>query len=254
MKRLVVCLTLVVALTAGFFAAGPAQAEDKPWSVEASIGWSSAYVWRGQVLDDESVFWPSASFSIYGLTLGVWGNLEMTDVNGEEGNFTEVDLWAEYSFDVGMVSIPVGIIYYYFPQLEGDAQDTAEVYTGVSFDVLLSPSLTIYYDFDEVEGFYITAGISHSFALPEMVKGVGTSLDLGASIGWGSDDYNEGYFGTSDAEFNDLTLSASLPISFADFWTLTPSIGYSYLLGSDIQDAVEDDSKFYGGVSLAFSF
>lgn len=248
MKKLVLAITLSLAMVLGIMA--PSQVLAKDWSVDFDVTYNSKYVWRGMVATDESVLQPSISFSFKGFSAGVWGNLDLTDTNGEQSSFTEVDLWAEYSHTFGIVSPKVGLIYYHFPP--DDSANTTEIYVGVDFDVLLSPSLTIYYDVDQIQGFYVSLGISHSFDL--FKKGnISAGLDLSATIGWGSADYNEGYWGVDKNAFNDVLFSAGLPIKVGQYVTITPMVNYSIVIDSDLRDTTTDPDNFYAGISVTFS-
>jgi uncharacterized protein (TIGR02001 family) len=217
-------------------------------SIEATADFFSKYVWRGQNVTDDWVFQPGVSASFDGATLGFWGSLDLTDENDESGNFIEYDWYADYSADIAEgVGMSIGAIYYYFPG--GEA--TTEVYAGLSFDTVASPSVTIYYDVDEVEGAYVAFGLGHSIELGEDAP---FGIDLGANLGWGDSSYNEVYWGDDiDAELNDLTLTAAFPFEVGPV-SVTPSVAYVSLLGSDISDVADDDSLFYGGVGLAYAF
>ena len=118
------------------------------------------------------------------LTAGVWGNYDFDD----DEDWTEVDYYLDYTTSLGFfdekwekVSASVGYIYYDFPSLSS-GDDSQEIYGGVAIDVLLSPALTIYYDYDEGDGTYYEASLSHSVPLSERID-----LNLGATIG-----YNDG--------------------------------------------------------------
>jgi hypothetical protein len=225
---------------------------------EATADFFSRYVWRGQNLVDDWVFQPGVSVSYAGFTAGIWGSLDLTDENGFEGDFTEVDYSLDYSGEVpgiDLLGFSVGAIYYDFPNTGVDG--TTELYWGFSADVLLSPSLTVYHDVDEADGTYISASIGHSIEnIAGLDSGFPISLELGASIGWGSSQYNEFYWGITGSELNDLVLSASLPIEVAG-WIIAPSVNYVRLLSGDIRDidaygAVND--LFYTGLGLAREF
>lgn len=215
-------------------------------SVEVTTDFFSKYVWRGQNVTDDWVFQPGVSATYGGLTGGFWGNLDLTDENDESGEFIEYDYYADYSGQITeTIGYSVGGIYYYFPG--GEA--TTELYAGLSLDVIASPSLTVYYDIDEVEGAYVAFGVGHSFEGPDLPCGI----DLAANLGWGDSSYNEAYWGTDGGELNDLTLSAAFPFEVGPV-TVTPSVHYVALLGSDISDVADDDSLFYAGVGLAYGF
>ena len=41
------------------------------------------YIWRGQNLDNEPVFQTGLSAKLKGLKASIWGNLELTNINGD---------------------------------------------------------------------------------------------------------------------------------------------------------------------------
>ncbi len=123
--------------------------------------------------------------------------------------------------------------------------DTAEIYLIAAFsDVPLSPTLSVYYDVKEADGFYGSLAVSHAVELSEQA-----SLNLGASIGAASEDWGTYYYGVEgyDDGLNDWGVSASIPFAVNDSWTVTPGVSYSALLG-DGEDAVDSsgDALYYG--------
>jgi uncharacterized protein (TIGR02001 family) len=216
-------------------------------SVEVTSDFMSKYVWRGQNVTDDWSFQPGVSATYGGLTAGFWGALDMTDENDESGQFIEYDYYLDYSGQIDdTFGYSVGAIYYYFPG--GDA--TTELYAGVSVDTIASPSLTVYYDIEEVDGAYVALGFGHSIESEELPCGI----DLSANLGWGDSSYNDAYWGVDDGELNDLTLSAAFPFEVGPV-TVTPSVTYVAVLGSDVSDvAGDDDSLVYAGVGLAYAF
>lgn len=218
-------------------------------SFEVTTDFFSKYVWRGQNVTDDWVFQPGVSATYGGLTGGVWANLDLTDENGESGEFIEYDYYVDYSGQItDMIGYSVGAIYYYFP----GSDSTTELYWGFNFDVPASPSITVYHDVDAVEGTYVALGVGHTF---EDIENVPFDIDLSANLGWGDSGYNDAYWGTGvGSELNDLTLSAAFPFEVGPV-SVTPSVHYVALLGSDVSDAAgDDDSLFYAGVGFAYGF
>jgi uncharacterized protein (TIGR02001 family) len=224
-------------------------------SVEVTADFFSKYVWRGQNVTDDWSFQPGVSATYGGLTGGIWGSLDMTSENDQSGEFIEYDWYLDYSGQITeTVGYSVGTIYYYFP----GGEDTTEVYAGVSVDTIASPSLTVYYDVDEVEGTYVSLGFGHSI---EGLEDLPFGIDLGASLGWGNGSYNDAYWGTAampkiGSELNDLVLSVGLPFEVGPV-SVTPSVTYVALLGSDVQDSDAfdtDDDVVVAGVGLAYGF
>ncbi|AQT69318.1 hypothetical protein STSP2_02507 [Anaerohalosphaera lusitana] len=231
------------------------QAADDELGFDVTGGFFSKYVWRGQLITDDYVFQPDISVSYKGFTGGVWGNLELTDYSDNEGEFTEVDYYFDYSAATGIdgVGFSVGAIHYDFPS-GGGIEGTTELYWGLDFDAPLDPYIVVYHDIDEVSGTYATAGVSKSFA--NFIEGI--DMEVGASIGWGSSEYNEGYWGVSESGFNDLTVSAAWPTALGETgWTFTPSISYVTLVDNDLRDSDAfgtASDHFYTGLSLSTSF
>lgn len=234
---------------------------------ELTADYFNKYIWRGQSLVDDWVFRPGVSVGYGGLTASFWGNMDLTNENTSNGEFSEVDLTLDYSASIPGIDIlgySVGLIHYDFP-VNGSADDTSELYAGVSLDVPASPSVTFYYDVDEVkDGMYISFGVGHSF---EEVFELGTNtpvgVDLSASLGWANGVYNKGYWGAKPdgtnmgGKANDLVLTLAFPFQLAGF-DVTTSLNYVTLVSDDIRktDAYgrgRDDS-FYAGISLPKAF
>ena len=234
----------------------------------------SGYVWRGQVLNDEPVLQPAFSVATpWGLSLNAWGNVELTDKYKCRGEFTEVDLTASYDLPIkGPVGVTVAVAEYLYPKsgayeielpenhvlvsedvLRGEDSDSRDLSVTVTGDCLLEPTLLLSYDFDEVDGFYGSLGIGHSFEVMEKL-----SLDTRASIGYALSKYNEFYFGEDENAFNDGNVSAGLTYALTDNLSLSGSVSYSALLDSTIRDNGDEiygyKDRVYGGFSAAYTF
>jgi hypothetical protein len=213
------------------------------------------YIWRGQNIVDDWVLQPGASVGYKGLTGSIWGNVDLTGQVVGAGQLTEADFTLDYSNQVpGLktLSYSVGTIYYSF--LNTDSHPTAEVYGGLSLDVPLSPAVRWFYDFDLIEGSYIQFSVGHTIEkLHEWRKNCYCGLQLGASVGYGTEGYNEGYFGVDQGGWNDLTLTAGVPFCLGKL-TIRPSLGYSMMIDDDIRAATEKSDNFWGGVGFAYSF
>lgn len=226
---------------------------------EITVDYGSSYIWRGQVLNSAAVVQPGMTVTTpIGVYLNAWGNMDATKKNDLGGKFTEVDLTAGYSLPLeGMVSADIGAINYLFPyhneQGEDALDETSEIYASVGLDVILAPTLAVYYDIDEIKGAYVNAGIGHSYAATEAV-----SLDAGLSVGWGSSKYNEGYFGEDSSKFNDLKVSVGASYAMTEALSLGATVAYSYLLDSTIRDNAEElygqKDNTYAGLNMAYSF
>jgi hypothetical protein len=238
---LITVMMTIVALSA-------AHAEETNIAGSASADVMSNYVWRGQKLSNASVVQPSVGITYGGFGANLWANYD-TDTN----EHNETDLTLSYSFPIDKLGIDVGYIYY---GLEG-VNDTQEIYLAVSYDVLLRPSLTVYYDFDQGDGSFIVASIGHSFELTDKV-----ALNLGAS---GSYNGKNAVMGTDSggdkfSGFYNGELSASVGVQLTKAISIEPKIAYSFPLSRDAKDAIKaisddgDKNIIYGGVNVTLSF
>ena len=240
-------ITGIVAASLLFAAGIPAaMAEEEMPTAEASVSIYSAYIWRGFGLSDDSmVIQPSMTVGYKGFAMNLWGNLD-TDYYAENTTkYNETDITLSYDGAYEKLGYGVGYIYYALDA----ADDTQEIYGTLSYDIMLSPTLTFYYDVDHFSGaYYATFDISHSFTIAENYV-----LDLGALVSYMDDD--EDY----DA-FHNGELSVSMTFHVGKYVSLTPGINYSFALSSDAEDYIKagsadnDDSYIYGGTTVSFAF
>lgn len=221
-----------------------------PLDVDAAVGVHSKYVWRGQIVTSEAVMQPELNLGVMGFTVGVWGNVDLTDVNGHETSLSETNWTLGYELSLPIVSLGAGFIMYDFPS--SGPHDTSEFYIGGKANVLLSPHLYIYNDIDQIKGTYVTLGGTWSHKLGESM-----GLELDGDYGWGSDSYMRGYFSVPTAGSSDLTFAARLPWHVVPMFTIEAHVSYATLLGdaktvTDARDA-DFDTVFYG-LTARFSF
>jgi hypothetical protein len=229
------------------------------------------YVWRGIVVADVTVAQPSLDITNGGFNANVWTSMDLEEQDGtdNERQFNEIDLTLCYSHDVGPVALTGGVVHYIFPNAGLPAPgstlkdgDTTELIVGAGLaDVPLAPTLTGYFDVDEAHGgAYLALGASHSFALELAELPSFSTIDLSASLGWGTSDHNDFYFGGPVGDgLVDFKASIGVPIDLGEKgdggWVLTPSLTYTGLIDSALRDAHgDDDSNLIWGLSFAVAF
>ncbi len=216
-------------------------------------GFFNKYVWRGIVLTDDPVMQPALTVDWFGFSLNIWGNMDLTGVNDNRGQFNEVDFTLSYAHQFGPVEASIGVVHYYFPNTAFD--QTTEVFAGLALpDVLLSPSVTAYFDVDEADGWYVSADVGHSFELPPLFGRFDCSLDLTGGLGFASSKHNDFYFGVDESGWNDFHSSVSLPVKLNHWLTVTPLVSFTSVIDSSLRRAVVDDDNVVYGVNLTILF
>jgi hypothetical protein len=111
-----------------------------------------------------------------------------------------------------------------------------EVFATVArTDLPLSPTLSVYYDFNLGSGFYVTLGGSHEWSVSEKV-----SVELGGLIGFNGRQYID------RSGFSDIDLYAKMPLTIGRL-TLTPSLNVMIPL----LDEVNEDMEIWFGFAAA---
>lgn len=132
----------------------------------------------------------------------------------------------------------------------------------------LVPMITFLHDVSgEHEGYLVTGSLSNSFALMRPL-----TLDLGASITYASEDYQETYFGIDaagaarsglsaydpGAGFQDVSLRATLDWSLSRAWSIGPTLIYKRLLHESADSPIVEDAgsanQFIGLVATTWRF
>jgi hypothetical protein len=179
---------------------------------------SSKYIDRGRTLNKEPVLQSDATFSYAGATFGAWSNYSLNhqkqnaQEKGKELQFTETDLFAKYTFNLGnflndavysfypgksapkfldRVNISGGYNYRFFFDFPGplvkkeqdvefaswatDAMNTSEMSLGMDLDIPLNPYVIAYQDLDQGRGDF------SGKAMPSKMSGNGLYYMAGIS-------------------------------------------------------------------------
>lgn len=253
LRALSLSVVLTLILVVG---SGSVNADDIKTSGYASVDVMSNYVWRGQKLSNSWVVQPyvEVTYGVFGAS--IWANYDSDskiDEGDGHGEFNETDVTLSYTRSLDKWTFGTGYIYY---ALSG-ANDTQELYLSVSYDTILKPTLTIYYDFDEGNGAFVQASMEHSV---EVAKGINLNMGALASYNINNKVMGTDREGEDFSNFYNAELSTSLNIPVWKAITVTPKIAYSFPLSNDAKDAImgiSDDGDrniFYGGMNIALSF
>jgi len=221
---LVVLVAAVIALTG--------STSVKAADVTAGADVATAYVYRGQTLNDSWVAQPYLEVSnsdkaewLQPLTFGVWANLDIEDNTGgdpKSGQFSEIDLYGSYELPINHehASASVGYTEYTYPTsgVDADRELNLVVSCGETF---LSPEVAAYLGVDGgLEDIWeLQLSGSHDMALNADED---LLLNLGGTVSLRGDDSD---MPATDDGIRYVLLSAGLSYNIftarADFWIET---------------------------------
>jgi hypothetical protein len=243
----------------GLFVFGSVRpAASEKLEISASLDYCTDYVWRGLVINDKPVLQPSLTCSQEITNAGIfslnfWGNYDLTDANGTKNRLSEIDYTASYALPNGLFGLEVGIIHYTFPVTTDEATTEAYIRAAYELDVVpLAFSLAVFYDFDEIDGFYLLGKVESSITpIPKL------SLDLSFSTGYGDNAYVRGYFGSGEKSlFLDGVVSAVWTYTLSERISLSAGGQYMFLFNDPRRygDSGSNSKKFTGTISLDYDF
>lgn len=232
--------------------------------VTAEVALVSAYVWRGQVYNNDLVIQPQLTIAQAGVSFNIWGNYDLgKNIAGIDYDFSEIDLSLAYTLPINLddVTFDIGIIGYNYPAngpgATGINKTTTELFgtaTLLSLQDYVIPSVTLFGDIDEANGTYILFDIVAPYEVSDVL-----AVEGGFSAGWGNTSYNDYYWGGGkDKGFNDFNLYGSASYEIMENLTASANLTFTWLSGGSIREAAsgiyEDDSKVWGGLNLAYDF
>jgi uncharacterized protein (TIGR02001 family) len=233
------CKTIGALAAASALVAGNASAEVE---YELHTGYTSEYLFRGQDLGNDLIEVGAdvaGEWNNIGLSAGAWyaNVLGAPGIHGSvDESYSELDLYAEASYDFGCLTASVGYIYYYYPEnwYGQFLSDQQEVYFGVSHDFgFVNSSFTYFWDVEGDNNGYSELALSRSFELsPCLALNVGTNIS----------------YLFEESEFGSWTTKTSLDWGFAGTAKLSPFVALSVA----IEDSLSDE--LVGGSMLSVSF
>ena len=198
-----------LALAMGLMISGAANA-----ALEANIGATSNYLWRGvtQSSDDGAISGGLDYSHDSGLYAGTW-------VSSLGGTGSEVDYYAGFSGETESVGYDVGYIYYQYD--DASLADFAEVYGSVTMSGVTAGIASEVYTQGGTDLDQTYYSLSSDF---ELTDGFGLTATAGRYNRDGSDDYTHL---TLDVTKDDFTFSLSKAGSGSGDDSVIPYVSYS---------------------------
>lgn len=210
--------------------------------LEATVGWDSHYIFRGEPLQENTV-WAQLSYDI-ALTDSLSLNITPWFLQDVDTDYNEFDLGAALTYAVRDWEFSLGYAGYYYPRKSlggnegiGDEQEmTASISRGFGD---LSATVLGAYSFTR-EAFYFEVAVDYGIEVSDTL-----TVTPGIVLGWDNDYYAEG------TDVNHLALRLAVDYQLNAWCTLSPYIAGNLPLGHLDADYSDD---LYGGVSLTVAF
>jgi len=241
-----------------------ADAANLDVSGDVGVGLVSSYIWRGREYSDKAIVQPEVGVRIDRWMLNARGMWDLEGGDPDSTERTRADLMLDYGIPWNDLQFKVGAIARIFhDDPGGKASDTYEVFAQVVANTMLCPSLTLYYDFGNIEGVYASVGLGDTTRLCEWADAV-----LNVQVGMGNARFNRDFFGNPDADEGeeflteknalvDFSGSLAFPMTYREV-VLTPKVEYIALLDSDLRDAAKaagrEASRVVGSITATWEF
>ncbi len=201
------------------------------------------------------------------LTFKTFANFDIHDnvgdawfPDGHGGEPSQIDLLASYSENYHGVDITTGVISYALQNPDDfpfaiERGETKEIFVHASTEVALElvPALAIHYDFDEVEDWYLNAGVSREFPINQEFV-----ADARLSLGYSGEDASDWTYGFPESGLADLQASGSVSYLLDENTAISASLNASTILDDDLRDWFDlidiDADTFWAAIGVSWSY
>lgn len=240
-KRLF-AMAIVAVMAAGATSVTEAQAAGLSYGADAAM--YSKYIWRGVEQSTGSAVQGDVSASIDGLSASAWFSNSYGGVNGFP--VTEADFTLDYSGSYDKIGYDIGGLYYTY--LNDSGSNFPEIYAGLSYDAVISPSVKVSYTPADSNSKYYKSGDTWiDLGLSGSIPG---GVDLSGTVSFA--EWKGDTSGPSPRDTNYwkkgaqlVTLSMSKDYSVSGI-TVTPSLMGTIPIVSDSPDG----NKYIYGVQV----
>lgn len=241
-----VCLSLITGFTGQAFS----EEETCPYSLTASTAINSDYMWRGFRLYRGVSVQPSINGTYdtgdYGKLGGnIWSHISAEQEPKDE-KFTEIDYTINYSYDVSMLTLSVGNVWYTYPtdnthSIKKSAEVYASVTTNEEAGLPIIPVFSVYHDYQAVDWVYYELGFSY----PYENSALGEGFNMTPYITFGFASNAEKAYDKNGFEQMTFGTSFNLKLGVID---VIPSVNYT----KAFDDAAQ--SNFWAGTTFSYTF
>ncbi len=210
---------------------------DAPLSCEVILSLYSMDIWNGMVGYDHPMSHIAPRIAYTEETFGTFAlGADLLYPIGSPrpakcGGLSEMDVVLAWDRSFGPINLELGATYY---SLMPDHRcDLYEGFAGIRYENdIVTPYIIGYYDFNQTDGTYFKGGLCRTFKLMERL-----SADIDLCCGYGSPQYNRGYFDMDRSAFTDATLQLLLQYDVTDYLFIGGTAAFSMLLDNSIRDS-----------------
>lgn len=213
-------------------------------SIDLEISAVSKYVWRGLVCNEDPVVQPSLTLGWQsGLSVNLWGSVDMTDFAGVKGKCSELDLTLGYEWESGGREWRVAYAAYTYPNTP--YASTGELSVSCDLGGPFNLGLYLSRDVDEAGGTYLSLAWLRKASLGSAV------LDISGGLGIADKKHSDYYFGVPSAGLADASVSLELPFEAGGGWSVYPSITFSSVLDRHLRRSLSRPDNIAFEVTLS---
>jgi len=239
----------------------------EPPTIESELRIRSQHVFRGISQTDGKVVQAINQWTLdlgegQSFSLGTFLNADGTNnagdgafPDGNGGQITRVEFEPTWTWDLDGDTFSVGAVNRSHPNINGlgDTTEAVLAWSPGSQIMNYQPRLKLYYDLEDGDGMYTQLGVTRGYELAPSWR-LETSFDLSHA----DSDQAEALYKIDRAGFADLTGQAVVHWKRSENLEITTSIAASTIvsnhLGESLEDNGLDDSNFWLGIGMNWSF
>ena len=108
---------------------------------------------------------------------------------------------------------------------------------------------SLYYDADKANGWYGNLALSQPVEISDALK-----AEIGGSVGYGTENYNNYYFSKEANAVNDWNIYASAQYALTEKLSIGARLQFTYLNTDLAKAAPQNNDIIWGGVNLSYKF
>lgn len=210
---------------------------------------ASRYLDRGMLFSDGAVSQSSLWISRNGLTGSIWTNYDF-NAAPDSPSLNEVDLAVAWEKSFRQFDVESSVQTFSYPG-QTDIPWTAEISLSISWSLpAIQPYTAHRFDVKEYPGaYYGELGMTTAWTMRENLQ-----LNAGASLGWGSAEFNDAYLGGAVAALQLVMLDIGATWNLLGGLYVRPHLAMAAMIDRDIRALVEDASPMRAGVAIGGEF